>query len=78
MPPKTHNLTHLRSLAEHHAPELRDAWPRETKRDRTRFELLKRAYIEARYSEHYEITEEDLGWLGERVKTLLQACRRKE
>jgi hypothetical protein len=42
-----------------------------TRVDRARFELLKRAYVEARYSKHYEIAKEDLEWLGARVKALL-------
>ena len=49
-----------------------EAWPRATKRDRATFELLKKAYIEARYSEHYEITKAQLGWLAE-CTTQLQA-----
>ena len=68
--PATHNLKFLRSLAEGYAPRLIDAWPRETKHDRRCFELLKRAYVEARYSEHYRITKEELEWLGERVEAL--------
>ena len=40
------------------------------KADRARFEKLKDAYIKARYSKHYRITAEELGWLGERVESL--------
>jgi hypothetical protein len=32
---------------------------------------LKRAYVEARYSAHYKITEAELVWLGEQVAALL-------
>ena len=42
------------------------------RRDSSLFELLKRAYVEARYSEHYEITEEQLAWLGTRAEILQQ------
>ena len=56
-----------------------DAWPGDRRRFRTWFELLKRAYVEARYSEHYEITEEQLKWLGacvEHLRSLTdQICR---
>src|SRR3546814_888836 len=48
--PRSHNIKFLRSLAEDKAPRLVEAWPRATKRDRSRFERLKRAYGEARYS----------------------------
>ncbi|MEO0031801.1 MAG: hypothetical protein RIS94_1559 [Pseudomonadota bacterium] len=35
-------------------------WPRATKLDRRRFELARRAYVEARYSASYEISMDDL------------------
>lgn len=68
--PATHNIKFLRSLAEQIDPCLIDVWPREIKQDRRLFELLKRAYVEARYSEHYAITAEELAWLGERAEAL--------
>ncbi|QLC23950.1 HEPN domain-containing protein [Parasphingopyxis algicola] len=68
--PSTHNVKFLRSLAEDIDPRLIDVWPRETKADRRTFELLKRAYVEARYSEHYTITADELAWLGERAEAL--------
>ena len=37
---------------------------------RRRFQLLKQAYVDARYSEYYKITEEELLWLAERVQVL--------
>ena len=48
--PRSHNLKFLRSLTEDKEPRLIEAWPRATKLDRRRFELAKRAYVEARYS----------------------------
>jgi len=68
--PSTHNIKFLRSLAEDLDRRLIDAWPRQHKQERSRFELLKRAYVEARYSEHFEITAEELEWLGGRVQAL--------
>lgn len=58
--PRSHNLKFLRSLAEDRETRLVDAWPRATKVDRRRFELAKRAYVEARYSAAYAIDNEDL------------------
>jgi predicted nucleotidyltransferase/HEPN domain-containing protein len=58
--PRSHNIKFLRSLAEDKEPHLIEAWPRATKIERRRFELLKRAYVEARYSPNYEITTDDL------------------
>lgn len=68
--PSTHSIKFLRSLAEEIDPELISVWPRETKQDRRLFELLKRAYVDARYSEHYTITAEELDWLGARAERL--------
>jgi hypothetical protein len=34
------------------------------------FKLLHDAYIDARYNKNYVITEQELLWLAERVKTL--------
>ena len=58
--PRSHNLKFLRSLAEDREPRLVEAWPRATKVDRRRFELAKRAYVEARYSAAYTIDNDDL------------------
>ncbi|MNN79084.1 hypothetical protein D3C81_1956950 [compost metagenome] len=46
------------------------AWPREQRADRRRFELLKRAYVEARYSDQYDASAEDLEWLMARARAL--------
>ena len=58
--PRSHNIKFLRSLAEDVDQSVIPAWPREAKLDRRRFELLKRAYVEARYSDQYAVTDEDL------------------
>jgi HEPN domain-containing protein len=78
--PKSHNIKFLRSLAEDKDQRLLEAWPRETRADRRRFELLKRAYVEARYSPAYTISVEDLdalyvsvNWLRDVVANLCEA-----
>jgi len=68
--PHVHNLGFLRTQAERIDPRLIDAWPRDTRADRGRFEKLKEAYVKARYSKHYRISVEELAWLGERVEEL--------
>lgn len=68
--PRSHNIRFLRSLAEDQATRLISAWPRDLKADRRRFELLKRAYVEARYSASYEITPEDLDAIEAMVRDL--------
>nr|WP_314121580.1 nucleotidyltransferase and HEPN domain-containing protein [uncultured Brevundimonas sp.] len=67
---KAHNLAFLRKKAEAIDPRLAEAWPREAKFERRCFELLREAYVKARYSEHYKITAEELAWLTERVEVL--------
>jgi predicted nucleotidyltransferase/HEPN domain-containing protein len=79
--PRSHNVKFLRSLAEDRDRRLVEAWPRETRIDRRRFELLKRAYVEARYSDGYEIGAEDLVALlvaANRLREIVDAfCRER-
>jgi len=67
---RSHNLKFLRSLAEDKEPRLIESWPRATKLDRRRFELAKRAYVEARYSSSYEIGSDDLEAITNAVRSL--------
>lgn len=71
--PHVHNLVFLRTQAERIDLRLVHAWPRETRRDRARFEKLKDAYVKARYSKHYRVTEEELLWLSGSVEELGRA-----
>ncbi|NIJ63156.1 putative nucleotidyltransferase/HEPN domain-containing protein [Sphingomonas leidyi] len=68
--PHVHNLGFLRTQAERIDPRLVEAWPRDSRLERARFEKLKEAYVKARYSKHYRISAEELAWLGERVEAL--------
>lgn len=68
--PRSHNIKFLRSLAEDSESRLIEAWPRAARIDRRRFELLKRAYVEARYSASYEIGNDDLDALSQSVRAL--------
>lgn len=77
--PKSHNLVRLRGLAEPLDPRLAAVWPTETKFQRRCFELLRAAYVKARYSRQYKVTAEELTWIRERVEALqtlvLEICR---
>lgn len=73
--PKSHKLNFLRSQAERIAPSLIAAWPRTTRFEQRSFELLRRAYVDARYSPHYKVTDEELAWLAERVGVLQDLVR---
>jgi predicted nucleotidyltransferase/HEPN domain-containing protein len=68
--PKSHKLNFLRSQAESLAPELITIWPRDTKFAQRCFELLRQAYVNARYSKHYRISAEELEWLADRIEAL--------
>jgi uncharacterized protein len=73
--PKTHNLNRLRSQTEQLEPRLASVWPAETKFERRCYELLRAAYVKARYSRQYVITPEQLAWLSERVSILQDLIR---
>jgi predicted nucleotidyltransferase/HEPN domain-containing protein len=73
--PKTHNLNQLRQLAEAIEPRLKEIWPRSTKFERRCYELLRDAYVKARYSRQYRISDEQLAWLAGRVETLQTMVR---
>lgn len=68
--PRSHNIKFLRSLAEDNEPRLIEAWPRDARPDRRRFELLKRAYVEARYSSAYQVAADDLAAILASVRRL--------
>ncbi len=68
--PKSHKLNFLRSQAEQLDARLTEAWPRGTRFEQRCFELLRRAYVDARYSPHYKITAQELAWLSERITAL--------
>ncbi|MGV2019603.1 nucleotidyltransferase and HEPN domain-containing protein [Agrobacterium sp. 22-223-1] len=68
--PASHNLKFLRGLAEGQDIRLAEAWPRDHHRYQSWFNTLNEAYVKARYSDHYEITEEALTWLTARTSIL--------
>jgi predicted nucleotidyltransferase/HEPN domain-containing protein len=74
--PKSHKLNFLRSQAENLAPDLIAVWPRDTKFGQRCFELLRQAYVNARYSKHYKITAEEFEWTADRVDLLASVVRR--
>jgi predicted nucleotidyltransferase/HEPN domain-containing protein len=73
--PKTHSLNRLRKLAEELEPRLLEIWPRDQKFERRSYELLRAAYVKARYSRQYRITPEELEWLGGRIDRLQALIR---
>lgn len=76
---KSHNLNFLRGQAQRVAPELIPAWPRGSRFEKRCWELLRRAYVEARFSSRYSISQAELAWLVEHVgdlgRRVEQACK---
>ncbi|ACP22411.1 putative nucleotidyltransferase protein (plasmid) [Sinorhizobium fredii NGR234] len=68
--PPSHNLKFLRGLAEDRDRRLVDAWPRDQHRFTAWYNILNEAYVKARYSKHFEITDEALAWLLEQTEHL--------
>ncbi|MDG2531274.1 HEPN domain-containing protein [Caulobacter endophyticus] len=75
--PKTHSLNQLRKLAEGLDPALAQVWPGQNKFERRCYELIREAYVKARYSRHYHITAEQLTWLEERIGVLREMVRER-
>jgi len=68
--PKDHNLENL-SIKVEMCDKQFAIFPKSTDKEKRLFELLKRAYIDARYKmDEYEITKKELDYLAERVNEL--------
>lgn len=73
--PHVHNIGFLRSQAEKLDRRLVHVWPSDTRKQAGMFNKLKEAYVKARYSKHYRISVEELGWLGEQAQELARVVR---
>ncbi|MDW6092475.1 HEPN domain-containing protein [Vibrio rhizosphaerae] len=74
--PKSHNIEKLGKLCAQIDAEFATIFPLDNKFHRRCFRRLQRAYIEARYSEHYEITVEELEFLESEVQRLKRLVER--
>lgn len=68
--PKTHDIEDLGALAKACDMAFDKVFPKASKQEHDRFELLRKAYVDARYNMDYKITKEDLEYLSERVQLL--------
>ncbi|MBP2568738.1 MULTISPECIES: nucleotidyltransferase and HEPN domain-containing protein [Agrobacterium] len=68
--PASHNLKFLRGLSEDRDRRLVDIWPRDHHRFTAWYNILNEAYVKARYSKRFEVSEEALAWLQERTAEL--------
>ena len=73
--PPTHNLRSLRGFAEELDRRLVEAWPQGRQRYVAWFNTINEAYVKARYSKYYQISEEALAFLLERTQVLHELVR---
>ena len=69
--PGTHHLGKLRNIARTIDERIEGAWGPPQKPYKRYFELLRRAYVEARYSPAYETTQEILTWQADCIQQLI-------
>jgi predicted nucleotidyltransferase/HEPN domain-containing protein len=68
--PKSHDLIELNKLCCVHSQDFLTTFPTATKEQQDCFNLLQKAYIDARYNKSYVITKEQLEYLIGRVEKL--------
>lgn len=79
--PKTHDLEKLLGYSARCEPRLLAALPLGTEEGKRLFELLRKAYVDARYRRSYRITQQELGtlagWIRELDRTVRASCERR-
>ena len=68
--PKTHKIDKLSKMAGGHDPALFRIFPMGTDEEKRRFDLLRQAYVGARYDTGYIITTEELKYLARCIQIL--------
>lgn len=78
---KQHNLSKLLGATGKYSPQLKTIFPRNTKEEKRLFELLRLAYVEARYNPDFIVTKEDIEALFPKVERLRdvveETCRKQ-
>ena len=67
---KQHNLSKLLGATSKYSPELKKIFPRKPQEEKRLFELLRLAYVEARYNPKFVVTKEDIDALLPKVEKL--------
>lgn len=67
---KQHNLSKLLGATHKYSDELRKIFPRNTREEKRLFELLRLAYVEARYNPKFVVTKEDIDAILPKVERL--------
>ncbi len=73
---KEHELKFLLDMCKKHTLELVDIFPCRTKQEEQAFDLLCRAYVEARYNDNFVVTKENIDALIPRIELLLQTVEK--
>ncbi|MDR6803172.1 HEPN domain-containing protein/predicted nucleotidyltransferase [Dyadobacter sp. BE34] len=68
--PKLHDIEELGNQVAKLHSAFATIFPKTTSEEARLFDLLKKAYIDARYEMHYHVEKHELEYLGERVKLL--------
>jgi len=74
--PKTHDIERLDRQASNLHPDFFTVFPRASDQQKRCFDLLRKAYIDARYKRDYAITREELEYLAARVRKLQELTKR--
>ncbi len=74
--PRIHDLEKLSHMVAGHDPAFLTVFPKATPEEKECFELLRRAYVEARYNPAYQITRAQLEYLAVRVRKLQRLTKR--
>lgn len=67
---KQHNLAKLSSSVKKYSKDLLKVFPRNSEEEERLFNLLKAAYVEARYNPDFKVTKEDIEALTQKVESL--------
>jgi uncharacterized protein len=73
--PKSHNLKYLNKQAISIDIRFQEIFPMRNKEEEELFQLLKKAYIDARYNKEYSISTSELNYLGDKVHLLCKMTK---
>ncbi len=74
--PRIHDLEKLSRMVAGQDPAFLTVFPKATPEEKKCFDLLRRAYVEARYNPAYKITKAQLEYLAERVRKLQRLTKK--
>jgi HEPN domain-containing protein len=70
--PRTHDLLELNKLCSANSNQFLNIFLNNNAEEKRAFDLLRKAYLKARYDEQYEINKNQLEYLAERVRILME------